>query len=109
MNFALFAIILLLQPAQVAQTPASSENARVVPWEVERNQRISGKPAVYPSIAAIAHVSGCVYLRIIVSTSGSVEEISYLGGPVLKGIPRCFEADAVEYRVPRRLQPSCGK
>lgn len=82
MIFILLTTILLLQPAPT-QAPFSSEQARSVPWEIERTRWVSGKPAVYPSIAAIAHVAGCIYLRIVVSPSGQVDQTAYLGGPAL--------------------------
>ena|SRR5690348_15086879 len=75
--------ILFLHAFGRAQAQASSQNLHSVPWAIERDQRISGRPPVYPSIAAIAHVQGCVYVRIVVSTDGSVERADYLGGMAL--------------------------
>lgn len=71
--------------AQTASSRQSTSTTEVpiVPWKTERLLRTSGNKAVYPQIAAAAHVSGCVYLHTVIFTDGSVRDVTYLGGPVL--------------------------
>jgi len=61
---------------------------------------VSGNKAVYPQIAALAHVEGCVYLSILVSTEGSIRDPIYLGGPVL------MRQSAIEAAQSWRFKPS---
>jgi TonB family protein len=44
---------------------------------------MSGRNAVYPAIAALAHVEGCVYLSIVVAADGSVKQLVFVSGPAL--------------------------
>lgn len=71
--------------AQTSPAPQSTSTVRVtvVPWKTEELSKTSGNKAVYPQIAAIAHVEGCVYISTLISTDGSIRELVYLGGPAL--------------------------
>lgn len=66
-------------PSQVTSTVSPV----IVPWQKEMQFNVYGKKAVYPQIARMAHLEGCVYLSIVVSNDGSIRDAIYLGGPVL--------------------------
>lgn len=84
MRFFIIASILFAAAIAHSQTPVPVQPLKLVPWEIERTQTMAGNAPVYPSIAAIAHVQGCVYLRIIVSTDGTIQQPPvFLGGLVL--------------------------
>ncbi|MGC1105321.1 MAG: tetratricopeptide repeat protein [Candidatus Acidiferrales bacterium] len=78
-----FASGLVLGQTPLQTASASAATLVTVQWQQEMQLRISGDRAVYPQIAAAAHISGCVYLSTVISTDGSVEERVYLGGLVL--------------------------
>ncbi len=74
-------VALGLAPASPQST--SGPSPLFVPWKTEEPLRISGSKAVYPQIAAVAHVEGCVYVSLVVSTGGSTRDAIALGGPPL--------------------------
>jgi TonB family protein len=70
------------------QTPALPQSTSavpptIVPWQKEMTLIVSGEKAIYPPIAEMAHVEGCVYASIVVSVEGSVRDASAVGGPAL--------------------------
>ena len=69
--------------ASASPQSISEPSPRFVPWKTEELLRISGTRAVYPQIAALAHVEGCVYVSFMVSTDGSTKNAILLSGPVL--------------------------
>lgn len=79
----LVACILLAPTVASSQIPAPAQPPKVVSWETERVQQVAGKAAVYPRIAEIAHVEGCVYVGIVISTDGFVKHETVLAGPAL--------------------------
>lgn len=80
--------MLLASGAALALAPASPQSTSepsplFVPWKTEEPLRVSGGKAVYPRIAALAHVEGCVYALFVVSTDGSTKNAIPLSGPML--------------------------
>ena len=84
-----FIIGMFLAPGfALTQAPAPPQSASAaaptfVPWQQEMALTISGEKAVYPRIAEMAHVEGCVYVSIVVSTDGLIRKAYRVGGPVL--------------------------
>jgi hypothetical protein len=78
-------LALAVAPRTVSASPqsVSEPSPLFVAWNTEAPLRISGSKAVYPPIAAIAHVEGCVYVSFIVSTDGSIKNTTPLSGPIL--------------------------
>lgn len=72
-----------LAPTAASPQSTSAPSPLFVPWKTEEPLRISGGRAVYPRIAALAHVEGCVYALLVVSTDGSTKNAFLLGGPML--------------------------
>lgn len=88
MRHLLIVCIFLCSGLAIGQTPASPQLStaappQIVPWQKEMALNISGDKAVYPQIAQIAHVEGCVYVRFEISTDGSTKKVTTLGGPAL--------------------------
>lgn len=85
----LLAGMLLASGAARAMPPAASPQSSgessplFVPWKTEEPLIVSGSKAVYPEIAAVAHVEGCVYVSLIVSSDGSTKNAAPLSGPAL--------------------------
>lgn len=73
----------VLGPAFASAQAISEPSPLFVPWETEKALGISGSLAVYPQIAALAHVEGCVYVSFVVSTDGSTKNAIFLSGPML--------------------------
>lgn len=76
------ALIVALGSANAAPQSAGTTSPLFVPWNMEKPLRVSGSKPIYPQIAASAHVEGCVYVMLIVST-GSTRDATVLGGPAL--------------------------
>jgi TonB family protein len=76
-----FGLVLGQTPAQ----PQSASNAPPVsvPWQKEMALNVSGNKPVYPQIAQMAHVEGCVYVQLDITTDGSTKEAEVLIGPAL--------------------------
>ncbi|MFZ0640435.1 MAG: tetratricopeptide repeat protein [Candidatus Acidiferrales bacterium] len=88
MRFVLIACMLFVSGFALGQTPAPPQSASAasplfVPWQKEMAQNVSGNKAVYPKIAEMAHVEGCVYVSFVVSTDGSTKPFTIVSGPAL--------------------------
>lgn len=79
--------MLFLSGVALGPAPASPQSSELspvfVPWKTEAPLRTLGSRAVYPQIAGLAHIQGCVYVSFIVSTDGSTKNAILLSGPVL--------------------------
>lgn len=96
----LIACILLAPTVASSQSPAPVQPPKLVPRETERAQQVAGKAAVYPRIAVIAHVEGCVYVGIVISTGGSVKHEIVLAGPALMAQSAVTAVMTLSFRPP---------
>lgn len=70
-------------PSAAPSQSISGPSPPFMPWKAEEPLIISGTKAVYPEIAALAHVEGCVYVSVIVSSDGPTKNATPLSGPAL--------------------------
>jgi TonB family protein len=87
-RFLLITCMLLAPGFPLAHAPASPQSTTAiappfVPWQKEMALNISGDKAVYPRIAEMAHVEGCVYVSSVISADGSTQPLTILSGPAL--------------------------
>jgi|SRR5690348_2160969 len=79
----LFASGVALGQAAASPQVINNTSPRFVLWKAEEPLIIAGSQAVYPKLAATAHVEGCVYIRMTVAEGGYAANVAYVAGPTL--------------------------
>jgi TonB family protein len=71
-----------IPPSVFAMVPGTKPGRIRIGGNVQRPKVVKSVPPIYPQEARLAHVTGTVVLHVIIGSDGSVQEVSYVSGPM---------------------------